>query len=114
MENEYKVTKAVKKEIKAAVKNLPPMWYKDRHNPTKVRGSTLIAKGVTTIRGGGAVSEKGWYIQNVPIKFDHQKNAEKEYQEGGILALTAYVVKYTQSRKQQENEQQKKDALAVD
>lgn len=108
----FRVTKENKEQIAIAVKGFPVEYHAITYKRSKVKGKKLIEKGVTHIKKDGDIIEvepNAYYVQNERLLINHQKEAENEFRMGGMPALTAYIVKVL-DRKKQRNE---KDRLAV-
>lgn len=88
----YKLTKTVKNEIKKAIKDLPP-YPSGAQMPVQMTGSTLLSRGYKTVNGGESIDPDRVYVGMDTVYVDHYKQAQREYAEGGVLSLTAYLVK---------------------
>ena len=88
----FKLTKSVKAEIRIAIEGLPPM-PSNVARPVNALGTMLFKMGYETVNGGNPIDPNQNYVIMMPYPVDHYKQAQEEYRLGGVLALTAYVVK---------------------
>lgn len=92
MENN-KITKNIRKTLRAIAKSLPPMVHKNEKVMQRVAGSTLIENGVTKSKAVGAIYADKYYAQEIPKDVNHYNEIEKAYIKLGKVG----VFKYCQS-----------------